>query len=303
VKIGSGAIAVVLLAGLLAGANARAEETAQRLPQETPSHPPGTSAQSAQEVTKPPDPNAPPNAPVATAPQAQADNPDICEVPSYLLATESPLQRVEDAVKTRQRLNILVVGSASSILAGPDGATTSYPARLEAALRNKLNGITVQVTTVPQPKKTAADVANGLANLAKDHKPDLVVWQTGTVDALKSVDPDDFRTAIDDGIAALQTGGVDVLLMNLQYTPRMETMISVAPYLDNMRVSAQEHNVPLFDRFSMMRHWNENGRFDLFNTSHGFALAKRVHDCLGQVLAKFVIDAAHLDAAELRTQR
>ena len=60
--------------------------------------------------------------------------------------------------------------------------------------------------------------------------------------------------------------GADVVLMNLQYSPRTETMISAPPYLDNMRVVAQQHDVPLFDRFAIMRHWNDAGDFDLFST-------------------------------------
>ena len=91
--------------------------------------------------------------------------------------------------------------------------------------------------------------------------------------------------------------------MNPQYSPRTETMISVPPYLDNMRVVAQQHDVPLFDRFAIMRQWNDSGDFDLFSASHGLELAKRVHDCLGRALSKFVIDAAHLESSptELRT--
>ena len=58
-------------------------------------------------------------------------------------------------------------------------------------------------------------------------------------------------------VTALQKAGVDVLLMNLQYSPRTETMISVPPYHDNMRVVAQQQDIPLFDRFAIMRHWNE----------------------------------------------
>jgi hypothetical protein len=75
-------------------------------------------------------------------------------------------------------------------------------------------------------------------------------------------------------------------------------MISVPPYLDNMRVVAQQHDVPLFDRFAIMRQWNDSGDFDLFSTFHGVELAKRVHDCLGRALSKFVIDAAHLNPAQ-----
>jgi hypothetical protein len=120
---------------------------------------------------------------------------------------------------------------------------------------------------------------------------------------MRSVDPDEFRNAVDEGVAALQKGGADVILMNLQYSPRMETMLSPSPYIDNMRVVAQQHDAPLFDRFAIMRHWNENGEFDLFSTSPGIELAKRVHDCLGRALSTFVIDAAHIRPAELRIQR
>jgi hypothetical protein len=89
-----------------------------------------------------------------------------------------------------------------------------------------------------------------------------------------------------------------VILLNLQYSPRTETMTSAPPYLDNMRVVAQQHDVPLFDRFAIMRHWNESGDFDLFSTSHGIDLAKGVHDCLGRALSKFVIDAARINPAQ-----
>ena len=92
----------------------------------------------------------------------------------------------------------------------------------------------------------------------------------------------------------MQNAGADVILVNPQFSPRTETMISVPPYLDNMRVVAQQHDVPLFDRFAIMRQWNEQGDFDLFTAFHGIELAKRVHDCLGRALSKLVIDAAHL---------
>ena len=43
--------------------------------------------------------------------------PQACEVPAYLLDTESPLPKVTEAVKDGQPLNILVVGSRSSTIA------------------------------------------------------------------------------------------------------------------------------------------------------------------------------------------
>ena len=230
------------------------------------------------------------------APASAEDAPQSCDVPAYLLTSESGLPNVTDAVKGGHSLDILVVGSRSSTINTSDGS--AYPGRLQASLREKLPSVTVNLSVDLQVKKTAEEVAPGLGKLVEGKKPTLVIWQTGTVDAMRSVDPDDFRGAVDVGVAALQNAGVDVVLMNLQYSPRTETMISVPPYLDNMRVVAQQHDVPLFDRFAIMRHWNDSGDFDLFSASHGIELAKRVHDCLGRALSKFVIDAARLDPAQ-----
>jgi len=233
---------------------------------------------------------------LAAVPARAEDAPAVCEVPAYLLASENSLPKVAEAIKTAQKLDILVVGSRSSTINTADG--TAYPGRLEAVLREKLPGVKVNVNVELQIKKTAEEVAASLGRLVEARKPTLVIWQTGTVDAMRSIDPDDFRAAVDDGVAALQSAGTDVILMNLQYSPRTETMISATPYIDNMRVVAQQHDVPLFDRFAVMRHWNEAGDFDLFSASHGLELAKRVHDCLGRALSKFVIDAAHIGPAQ-----
>ena len=189
--------------------------------------------------------------------------PQSCEVPAYLLTTESPLPKVADAVKSGHPLDILVVGSRSSTINTSEAS--AYPARLQAALKEKLPLTAINVSVEIQSKKTAEEVAASLVKLVEDKKPTLVVWQTGTVDAMRSIDPDDFRAAVDEGVAALQKAGADVVLMNLQYSPRTETMISVPPYLDNMRVVAQQHDVPLFDRFAIMHQWNDAGDFDLFS--------------------------------------
>jgi hypothetical protein len=233
---------------------------------------------------------------------ARADDPPkACDVPAYLLSSESVLSKVGAAVKAGQPLNILVVGSRSSSIPGAEG--DAYPARLQAALQQRLPGITVNVAVELAPRRTAEDVASGLAKLVEEKKPVLVVWQTGTVDAVRSIDIDDFRTAVDEGVTALQKAGADVVLMNMQYSPRTETMISPASYIDNMRVVAQQHEVPVFDRFAIMHQWNESGEFDLFSAVHGVDLAKRVHDCLGRALSTFVIDTAHINPSEPRTQR
>jgi len=229
---------------------------------------------------------------LAAAPVRAEEAAHNCEVPTYLLTTESTLPKVADAVKNGRPLDILVVGSRSSTIGTSD--SSAYPSRLQIALKERLPSVTVNLSVELQPKKTAEELASSFVKLMEEKKPILVVWQTGTIDAMRSIDPDDFRGAVDQGVAALQNAGADVVLMNLQYSPRTETMISAPPYLDNMRVVAQQRDVPLFDRFAIMHQWNDQGDFDLFNPSHGIELAKQVHDCIGRALSKFIIDAAHL---------
>ena len=219
-----------------------------------------------------------------------------CDVPDYLMNTEGTLPKVAEAVKTGIGLNILVIGSRSSTIASSEGS--AYPAQLLAALKEKLPQLPINLSVELQTSKTAEEVDTTLVKLLEAKKPTLVIWQTGTVDAMRSIDPDDFRGAINDGVVALRNAGVDVVLVNLQYSPRTETMISAPPYLDNMRVVAQQHEVPLFDRFAIMHHWNDAGDFDLFSTAHGVDLAKRVHGCLGRALSNFVLGAARLDPAQ-----
>ena len=227
------------------------------------------------------------------APAAPATTP-ACEVPDYLLSSDSALPKVAEALKAGNALNILVLGSRSSTINVSGGAAeaAAYPGQMQIALKEKLPSIAVNMSVEIQAKKTAEEIVAGLPKLLEGKRPTLIVWQTGTVDAMRSVDPEDFRAAVGEGVVALQETGADVILINPQYSPRTETMISAPPYLDNLRVVAQEHDVPLFDRFAVMKSWSESGEFDLFSAVHGVELAKQVHNCLGRALAQFILAAA-----------
>jgi hypothetical protein len=221
-----------------------------------------------------------------------------CGVPDYLLFGDSQLKHVSSAVVKQKRLRVSVVGTGSSALAGPDGPPSAYPARLEAVLTQRLPGVTVTVVTLLRTRQTAEDLAKGMDKLVVDEQPDLVIWQTGTTDAIRRVEPDLFKVALEDGVERLNKGGADVILMNMQYSPRTETMIAVTPYADVMRVVAQHFDVPLFDRLGIMRHWSETGAFDFYTPGRDNVLAQRVHDCIARAIAALVINAGRLQAGQ-----
>lgn len=113
----------------------------------------------------------------------QTDATKACDVPAYLLSSESALPKAAEAVKNGQPLTILVVGSRSSTIASSE--SSAYPAQLLAALKEKLPQIQVSLSVELQTSKTAEEVDAALVKLVEAKKPTLVIWQTGTVDAMR----------------------------------------------------------------------------------------------------------------------
>jgi lysophospholipase L1-like esterase len=213
-------------------------------------------------------------------------------VPGYLLFGESELSEVAKSVKERQQLDIAIIGSGSSTLGGPEGK--AYPARLEVALKARLPQVNVTVTIHAAPRQTAADMREQIKQIVREQRPALIVWQTGTVDAIRGVEPDEFGSALNHAVEKIRAAGTDVILMNMQYSPRTETMIAVTPYAENMRWVSQQRSVPLFDRLGIMRYWSDTGVFDFYTPTKAFIVAQKVHECIGRALAIQIIDAAQL---------
>jgi GDSL-like Lipase/Acylhydrolase family len=233
---------------------------------------------------------------------AAVPTPD-CDVPESLISPEVDLSRVSNEIKDRHRLDISVVGSGSSVLSGPDGARFAYPAQLEVALKERLPGNEIKVTAHIQSRQTTADMAPLLPKILSEDRPALVIWQAGTVDALRGVEPEDFRTSLDQGLDAIAAAEADAILMNMQYSPRTETMLSVSAYADVMRWVTEQRGIVLFDRLAIMHYWSDEGTFDLYAATTGYAMARRVHECIGRALASQIINAGHLDAGKMQMTR
>jgi hypothetical protein len=225
---------------------------------------------------------------------AWAEMPGTCRVAEHQIERDFALPHVMQAIAAKD-LEILVIGAGSSLLPGPNGAKNAYPARLQAALTELLPGVTVKLTTDVKSRRTAAQMVKALAPTLAASKPALMIWQTGTVDAMQSIDTDQFKAALDQGINLAHSAGADVVLINAQYSPRTESMIALGAYAEIMRWVALQQEVPVFDRFSIMKLWADLGTFDLYSATKKLDIAERVHDCIGRLLAILVIESAKPD--------
>lgn len=205
-----------------------------------------------------------------------------------------PLPRVARAIAAKQ-LNILVLGAGSSSLPGPNGIKNAYPARLQSALQAILPGVAVKVSTDVKSRRTAADMVKTLGPALAAAKPALMIWQTGTVDAMLAIDPDRFGSTLDRGVNKARAAGADVVFVNSQYSPRTESMIALSTYTENMRWVAVQQEIPIFDRFNLMKSWADLGVFDLQSATNKLDIAERIHDCVGRLLANLVVGAAKLN--------
>jgi hypothetical protein len=227
--------------------------------------------------------------------ESPAEHPADCRSAEVQPERNFALPQTARAI-TAKKLNVLVVGAGSSSLPGAAASTNAYPARLQQALQAKLPGVEVKVATDVKAKRSAAEMVKAMVPELAIIKPALVVWQTGTVDAMQAIDSDQFSQALDKGINIARSAGADVVFINPQYSPRTESMIALGTYAENMRWVALQQEVPLFDRFSIMKVWADLGTFDLTSATKKLDTAERVHDCIGRLLADLVIESAKSSA-------
>jgi lysophospholipase L1-like esterase len=227
---------------------------------------------------------------------------DACGTASHLVQVDAASSRVAEAIKARA-LTIVVAGTTSSSLPGAEGAKLAWPARLEAALRTKFPDVAIKVIPYVTPRQTAEAMAQTFPKILKSEKPQLVIWQTGTYDALQGIGTEPFQTTLEQAVDALHNGGTDVILMNMQFSPRTEAVLASQAYADAIRWVALEHGVNLFDRQGIMRQWSELGTFDLMVATKSLDTATQVHNCIGRLLADLVADAVKINETEPKEKK
>ena len=72
---------------------------------------------------------------------------------------------------------------------------------------------------------------------------------------MKSIDLDEFSVALDKGIDAAQAAGSDVGGSDQRpvRVPAPRSIIALGTYADHMRWVALRHDIPLFDRYGIMK--------------------------------------------------
>lgn len=226
------------------------------------------------------------------AAQQPASDGDVCAAPLALghLAVDLPKTRAK--LMAGLPVKIVTLGSSSTAGAGASAARFSYPSRLAVELAQRRPGATIQIVNRGMNGEDAWENFERLERDVIDGRPDLVIWQMGTNAILRDVDYDDFDRIVQKGLDRLTQSGIEVVLMDLQYAPRVIEVPDHRRMLDHFDSLGARNRVAVFHRYAVMKHWADAMKTEYVGmiSSDGLHLNDRSYGCLAQRLADAIVD-------------
>ncbi len=249
----------------------------------------------------------------------QAIAADICAAPPEITANVSAMPKLAEVLKPGGNLRILTVGSATvfspieSLQPGsvtahalgmsgtprtealPSPSEAAFPLQMAQDLREEIPGLAVSVLVKGGRGINASEMLDIIhTELAANHY-DLVIWQTGTVEAVRNMSASQFYQTLADGSAAISEAGANLILVDPQFSRFLRANSDLEPYNKAMQQIAAQPGTMLFHRFDLMQYWANEGQIDLERTPKGKRLkaVEALHACLGASLARMVTSGAH----------
>ncbi len=244
---------------------------------------------------------------------------DLCAAPEDLTSSTAPLPHVGAILKAGETLNVLTVGSATvfspteslqpgtvtgvalGLGSGPRNgelmaSDAAFPLQMAKNLQQAIPGLTVTVTVKGGRGMLASDMLGIIRTELAAHKYQLVIWQTGTVEAVRNVPAGSFFQTLSEGSAAILDAGADLVLVDPQFSRFLHTNTDLDPYTQTLQQMSGQPGVVLFHRFDLMRYWSGEGQIDLERTpkAQRVKTVEALHACLGASLARFVTASAQL---------
>jgi acyl-CoA thioesterase I len=200
-----------------------------------------------------------------------------------------PLRGLRRAIRAGREPRVLAIGSSSTVGVGASTPKHAYIAKLEDTLEGTFRGLDFSVVG----KGMSGEVAEGQSARMKDTvaevKPDLVLWQVGTNDALHKVDLETFKACLRRTLTWLKENNYDVVLVDPQYSEQLTQDDHYSKMVQAVADIAREQRVLLVDRFDAMRElsWTRGDRFYL--AADNLHLNDNGHRCMAEQLARAIV--------------
>jgi acyl-CoA thioesterase-1 len=221
---------------------------------------------------------------------------EACGAPQEFITTDVALAQLSAAIHAGGPVDILAVGSATTVgsvattgLQSAQGG--SFPWRMVRALHAALPAVEFRLTVRGGRGMTAEDMLPLIDAAVKQQRYPLVLWQTGTVEAVRGLQPDGLLDVLHAGAERVRDTGGDLVLIDPQFSRFLRANTDLDPYEGVMQQVATMPGVALFHRFDLMRVWANDGRIDLERTAKADQqkALDELNDCLGMALSRFVL--------------
>jgi acyl-CoA thioesterase-1 len=222
-----------------------------------------------------------------------------CAAPQEMTRFSIRLPNTARAIGSGKSLVIVAIGSSSTQGVGASDAAHTYPALLAEELRHRWPQLAVTVINKGVGGEIAAQM---LARFERDvlpYRPQLVIWQTGSNQALRSGDLKEYASTIREGISRLKGAPVDIVLMDPQFAPRILARPIHLFIVDSIGAVAKDMKVAVFRRFAVMRHWVSSGQYKVEDivSSDGLHMNDVSYSCIAHLLADSLAAAAEPETA------
>ncbi len=191
-------------------------------------------------------------------------------------------------------MTIVAIGGASTAGTAAGSPDLAYPARLGDALIGLFPYSEVFcVVNKGVPRQSSQQQLDRFPSDVLAEDPVLVIWETGTVDAVHDIQIDDFAGALQRGIDELKNRAIDIILVDMQFSHSTAAMIDFQRYLDTLHRVGGLNEIYVFPRFAVMKYWSEQNVFNFDGVAAGerAKLAARVYECIGRRMARAIRQA------------
>jgi lysophospholipase L1-like esterase len=232
-------------------------------------------------------------APHGTA-TSNAAQPIACSAPSQYAHFDRPLLHTARRLAGGEPLTIVAIGSSSTAGAGASSPDANYPTRLELELKKRFPAADI---TVLNRGVNGDETTDMMARFERDvftAHPQLVLWQVGTNSVLRDRPLQQHAQQMQQGIDELKASGADVVLIDLQYSPKVIEASETPDMVDQIATISKEKNIDLFHRFAQMRDWHETQHlpFEAFVSPDGLHMNDWGYACWAKIMSSAIAEAA-----------
>jgi lysophospholipase L1-like esterase len=222
-----------------------------------------------------------------------------CTVYKDLARLDYPLPRTARRIATGEPLRVVAIGSSSTAGAGASSPAAAYPSRLAVELEELFPSLAVTMVNRGVGGEDAREMVARFDQTVFAEEPDLVLWQVGTNSVLRDDPVKPTEALIVKGVDRLKARGIDVVLIDSQYAPKVIAKPNIEAMIAFMAHTAKRQNVDLFRRFTLMRRWVEVEKipFEAFTSPDMLHMNDWSYRCVARVLAAAIHDAVTRPAA------